>query len=136
MEKQPKIHPAALSTSGRGRSGSVSNLSSQFSSISFDSKLKRLADSIHVEDEENERLSVERFRLLLKEIFTNSIIGDFYNNTLLIVSVFSCFQYIQQTYADNPDDTDYVELAIAILFTWDWCLNCFIADHKMIFFTR
>ena len=134
MDKQAKIHPSGLGT--RGRSGSISNLASQSSTNAFDSKLKRLADSIHIEDEENEGFSIEKLRLILKEILTNSFIGDAYNNLLLAISCFSCFQYIQQTYVENPDDSDYVELSIAILFTCDWVLNCFVADHKMIFFTR
>ncbi len=48
MDKQAKIHPSGLGT--RGRSGSITNLTSQSSTNAFDSKLKRLAYSIHIED--------------------------------------------------------------------------------------
>jgi hypothetical protein len=105
---------------------------------SFDTKLKRIAESINVDDNDDQK-SVEQLRLYVKEIVTNSFLGEFYNNVLLVLSIFSCFHYIEQTYLNVNDSflgSPVVELALASIFTWDWFLNCFIADHKVIFFTR
>lgn len=123
-----KIHPLSRSQS----------MGSMLSQNSFDSKLKKLADTILVDQEEENSYSLESARLACKEFFTNTFLGDVYNNALLLLSVFSCAQFIQQTYSDVDRDSagGYTELIIAIIFTWDWCLNCFIADHKILFFTR
>ncbi len=132
MSDRPKIHPSGGSTipASGNSNANLAHLNS------FDTKLKKLADSIKVEDEDDEKQSLEQIRLTTKELFTNTIFGEVYNSVLLVISIFSCFQYLQQTYVDNPDEKDYVELTIAIIFTWDWILSCFIADHKMLFFTR
>jgi hypothetical protein len=130
-DHRPKIYPTLSSNKLQSTS-----LSHSQSSVSFDThKLKKLAESIKVE-EDDEKLSIEQIRLSVKDFFTHTWLGECYNNILLVISVFSCFQYLQQTYEDNPNERDYIELSIAIIFTLDWCLSCFIADHKVIFFTR
>ncbi len=103
------------------------------SKTSLDVKLGRIADTL---EQKEEKESWESFRLKTKEFLTHSVIGEIYSNLLLAASVFSCFQYLSNTYREDETDKDYVELGIAIVFTLDWCLNCFIADHKVLFFTR
>lgn len=100
-----------------------------------DAKLRRLADSIS-KQQQDDKQSLEQLRLRTKELLTHSWPGEIYNNLLLLTSVFSCFQYLYNTYQDNHNERDFIELGIAIVFTLDWCLNCFIADHKVLFFTR
>jgi hypothetical protein len=112
---------------------SFSKLKSSFN----DAKLRQLAETIFVNQNEKENLLfIENFRLKTKEFLTHSVIGEFYNNILLLASVFSCGQYLYGTYQKNDNEKDFIELGIAIVFTLDWCLNCFIADHKVLFFTR
>ncbi len=114
---------------------SIGVLSRQQSST-LDSKLrKQLADSIGVEEEEEE-LTFEKMRIETKNFFTNTLFGELYNNLLLILSVFSCIQHIQQTYDKDPPTKDVLELSLAILFTLDWCLCFFIADLKIFFISR
>ena len=106
------------------------------SSSSLDSKLrKQLADSIGIE-EGDEEVTFEKIRLETKHFFTNTFFGELYNNLLLILSIFSCIQFIQQTYDKKPPNQDILELSLAILFTLDWCLCFFIADLKVFFVSR
>ena len=63
---------------------------------------------------------------------------------MLCISILACFEFIYQTYLNpnRPEDLyklnylDYIEKALAVLFTCDWLLNLFIADLKIIFITR
>jgi hypothetical protein len=115
--------------------GSLSNKSFLTSKTNLDVKLRGLATTLSFEQHEDKQ-SIEQFRLKTKEFLTHSMIGEFYNNLLLLGSVFSCGQYLYGTYQEDDNEKDYIELGIAIIFTLDWCLNCFIADHKVLFFTR
>ena len=131
-----KIFPSQKSNVGSGSFHSIGNLSRQ-SSMSLDSKLrKQLADSIGVEEDDDDKFSIEQIRVTTKNFFTNSFLGEVYNNILLILSIFSCIQYIQQSYDQTPPSKDLLELCLAIIFTLDWCLCCFIADHKILFVSR
>mmetsp|Transcript_8231 Transcript_8231/g.15524 ORF Transcript_8231/g.15524 Transcript_8231/m.15524 type:complete len:1217 (+) Transcript_8231:175-3825(+) len=82
---------------------------------------------------------IEVVRIKLKKFVVASFFGQLYVNTLLILSVLSCFQYIYQTYLDENDPKDLkildifgvVELFLAGLFAFDWCLWLFLADHRI-----
>jgi len=60
------------------------------------------------------------------------------------MSVFSCCEYIYELYLNDSDPREHevlvvlhiVELVLASLFTFDWLLSFFMADHKLIFCTR
>ena len=87
---------------------------------------------------------VDQLRQRLKKFMAQSLLGNYYDNALLILSVGSCFEYIYQTYLDPSAAADeellyklnIVELVFASLFGFDWLLNCFLAEHRILFFTR
>lgn len=70
-----------------------------------------------------------------------SIFGFIYSHTLLILSVFSCMQYIYSTYSTGNSELDIqqtnffniFELVLASLFLFDWMLSFFLAEHKLHF---
>lgn len=57
---------------------------------------------------------LEILRLKAKKFFVTSIFGFVYTNTLLVLSVLSCFQYIVQTYFEGNDKQDEVTSAHCI----------------------
>jgi hypothetical protein len=88
--------------------------------------------------------SVEAIRLKLKKYLASSQVGKYYENTLVILSVLSCLEYIYGTYLTGGGDdqrqqrlyNDYIEVILAILFLSDWGLNFFLADQKLAFISR
>ena len=85
---------------------------------------------------------LEVLRVQANHFFDHTALGKFYFNTLLVLSVFSCFQYIFSTYQPaegNVAAQQYIfgilELCLASLFLWDWCLNLFLAEHKIKYLT-
>jgi len=88
-------------------------------------------------------LSLEEMRVRVKKFMTTSTFGQNYNNVLLLISVASSIEYMYQTYLDPTDhpnaillnNLNIVEKILASLFMFDWCLNYFMADHKLIFMT-
>ncbi len=96
-------------------------------------------------DESND--SIEFLRLAVKDFLQNSLVGQIYNHCLLLMSIFSCLQFLVHTYNDeyprssnnnvgNGVNGDIIEFIIACIFAVDWALSLFIADHKGIFLTR
>lgn len=76
-------------------------------SKSFDaSSFAKLIDSnVSTFTDDSERQSImESIRLKVKKYLAASYVGKTYENTLLLLSVLSCFQYIYQTYltGDGP----------------------------------
>ena len=105
----------------------------------------QMAEDEKVKQEENANLieRVERFRLKIKKFISNSIWGHFYQNSLLVLSIFSCLQFIYQSYLKTSSQSssllyifDLIEKILACLFGWDWCLQIFLADHKLSHVTR
>lgn len=88
--------------------------------------------------------TVEVFRQNLKRFMAQNSVGHCYEDFLLLLSVVSCFEYIYQTYLHRsvPSDRfilhrlDIVEMVFAGTFAFDWCLNFFLAEHRLIFLTR
>ena len=72
------------------------------------------------------------------------LLGLYYENAFLLMSVFSCWKYIYELYLNSAMHEHHevlaalhvVELVLASLFTFDWLLSFFMADHKLIFCTR
>lgn len=87
-------------------------------------------------------MSLEEFRVRIKKLVVTSWPGIFYNNALLVISIASSIEFIYQTYLDPINDAkllndlNYIEKGLASLFIFDWCLNFFMADHKIKFMTR
>ena len=109
-----------------------------------DNMLKN-AEVAEIEYEEKLQLySLEDIRLKLKKFMSNSTFGVYYENLLLIISVASSLEYIYQSYLDysRPDDRvvlniiNAIEKVLAVVFMFDWSLNLFMADHKLVFVAR
>ena len=99
---------------------------------------------IETEEEKLELYSIEDIRLKTKKFMTHSKFGLYYENALLVLSVFSSLEFIYQTYLEQNNEADQnvldtlnsMEKVLAIIFMIDWSLNYFCADHKLIFVTR
>lgn len=52
---------------------------------------------------ESDKDSIEQVRIKVKKFFATSFLGIFYTNVLLFMSVFSCLQFIVQTYMRETD---------------------------------
>jgi voltage-gated potassium channel Kch len=78
---------------------------------------------------------IELLRLKTKKFFAANIAGIFYNEALLYLSVFSTCQFVYSTYEGESDLLDSIEVALAVVFGFDWMLSLFLADHKMEFVT-
>jgi hypothetical protein len=80
---------------------------------------------------------IEQYRSRTQFIMEHTIIGTVYFNILLTLSVLSCFQYIYSTYPSSdpslPQLFSKLELCLASLFLFDWCLSFFVAEQKVAF---
>ena len=93
---------------------------------------------------QEESLTLEERRLQVKKFMTHSKIGKYYENVVLFISLISCFEYIYETYLHQSVAEDryqlhalkIVELVFATIFALDWSLNLFIAEHRVLYFTR
>lgn len=106
-------------------------------SKSFDaSAFASLIDEKSIEAEKTPLL--EMLRLKTKKYLATSFLGKLYTNSLLVLSVLSCLQYILQTYVSGAEPEgrnilnifSKLELCLAALFAFDWVLNLFLADHR------
>ena len=95
-------------------------------------------DQVQMEEEIKHSFSnkMELFRLKAKKIMTTHSFGLMYSELLLYLSLFSTAQFIYSTYESQGVAFDYLEMALAALFGFDWMLSFFIADHKIEFITR
>ena len=88
--------------------------------------------------------TLEDIRIGLKKYLSSSFAGKCYDNYILFVSVLSMFEFIYATYLDEDIESDRLEkyyldlisIGFATLFSFDWLLNFFLADHKIKFMTR
>lgn len=93
---------------------------------------------------QEESVTMEERRLQLKKFMTHSKIGKYYENFVLLLSLISCFEYIYETYLHKsvPEDQyqlhvlKNLELVFATIFAVDWSLNLFLAEHRVLYFTR
>ena len=113
------------------------------SELKLTKMLSKLGDSEESSrDVESIFESWDETRKRIKKRFERSWIGFLYENTLLLMSVVSCLQYIYTSYFDALTDTrlirtsDIVELAFASAFAFDWVLSFCLADHKVMFCYR
>lgn len=101
----------------------------------------------NLEQNDENHDNLELLRLQLKEFIDQSTMGQIYSLSLLVMSIFSCFQFLIHTYSDSYPRSDAnnvgmgingdaVEFAISCIFTVDWGLSLFIAEHRGIFLTR
>lgn len=106
--------------------------------------LESSRDTAAEQNQHPEMEYIEMVRQKLKKFMAQSRAGRQYENLMLLISVVSCFEYIYQTYLHMSVENDrrllwrlnILELVFASLFAGDWCLNCFLAEHRILFFTR
>lgn len=94
-----------------------------------------------VVEAEEHREVLEEYRVYLKKFMAFSVFGKLYENFLILLSLFSCIQYIYSTYTtyiaeDIVAIFDTIEIVLAIIFSVDWVLCFFLADHKLLHFTE
>ncbi len=93
---------------------------------------------------QEEAMTLEEWRLYIKKFFNHSKLGKYYENVLILLSLISCFEYIYKTYLHRSDPYDesqiifleILELVFAGIFGFDWCLNMFLAEHRILYFMR
>jgi len=78
---------------------------------------------------------IEIFRIKVKKFMSATVFGRAYADALMVLSVLSCFQFIYLTYDGHEDLAmfDIIEMALAALFSFDWLLSFFMADHRVEF---
>jgi hypothetical protein len=120
-----------------------------------ENKLDDLIDEDIQKDMTQAPSKLEVFRLRTLKFMASSWFGHIYTNFFLVVSIFSCGQYIYQTYLIDDQHVrilfpsplslllqqlrvalTYVEIALAILFLFDWCLSLFLAEQRWDHFFR
>jgi hypothetical protein len=111
----------------------------------LESKIRQFTDNDEiVEDDGKIKSQFETLRLLTKNMLETSIIGQIYSQVLLGISVLSCLQFIYQTYLDQNTRHgaalllyfSKLELGIASLFLFDWSLQLFIAENRLVYIQR
>ena len=108
-----------------------------------DAKYKDVLEK-QISEDMSSFLSMEETRVRVKKFMMTSTLGRVYNDALLIISIASSLEFIYLTYLDPIDDKskslmlnlNFGEKALAILFMFDWCLNFYMADHKLKFMSR
>lgn len=142
-----KVHPVTgsarsalskMSFNLRKTDSNVPALVNQASNM--DNKLRKIADSLDPSSVEfhDDKNALEAFRSNLKHLLHNNMFGIAYNFAMLCLSVLSCFELIYSIYLPNINGTivdqiqviiAQIELCIVCIFTFDWALNLFIAEH-------
>ena len=120
------------------KQGSVFGLSINRSDAYSEDKQKEKTQSESMFSLYNERIW-EEARLNMKKQLNGTKYGIFYQNSMLVISVLSCFQFITQTYITGAmvlKGFSLVERIIAAIFIFDWTMSFCIADHKIKFVTR
>lgn len=90
-------------------------------------------------EDDDHQSQIDAFRLNLKKFMTTSRFGKSYTDALLVLSILSSLQFVYQTYLDHDNNENElrflegVEKFIAGLFSFDWLLSFFMADHKSEF---
>jgi hypothetical protein len=82
------------------------------------------------QNEKQEKSFAEILRLRIKIFVAYSVYGQIYEWFTTLLSMISCLLYIYQTYYSASKLLDLVELGTTIIFTFDFLLSVFIADHR------
>jgi hypothetical protein len=80
-----------------------------------------------------QKFNLENFRLSTQKFMLSSSFGQIYFNFFLLMSLFSCGQYIYQTYSQNSMIRfllTLIEIILAGMFFFDWCLSLFLAEQR------
>ncbi len=105
-----------------------------------DSLNKSRRKILNEEEDKEKKKTLIFVRLMVKNIVTLSTAGRCYDKLLLWISVLSSISVIYQTYITDRKEIENIfntcELVLACIFLFDWILQFYIADHKLIFLTR
>ena len=135
MQKHTRVHAGSHDSAD----GSDPEFSSKTETREEGGEVEEINDKLDGKEDEHTDI-IEEYRIALKKFMALSLFGRMYENILMLTAVFSCCQYIYSTYSQYiPEsilaDFSSLEIALAIVFTMDWCLNYFLADHKLMYFT-
>lgn len=87
-----------------------------------------------LENREQKKDLLELARIYLKTLVHRSWYGAVYINLLIVLSIFSCMEFIAETYMARGShqfrSLEITEKMLAAVFTFDWFLFLFIVDHK------
>ena len=111
-----------------------------------DEDFARKAETAYVDTNKHRKMSdiLELVRVRVKKQLATTFLGKFYDYCLLTLSLLSPIASIYQTYLiyftlesqiTQQSLLDSIELILASIFTFDWFLNYFIADNKVVFMT-
>lgn len=93
-------------------------------------------------EDDKHNSALEHLRIKIKTFLVYSFYGKVYDWCLLVLSVGSCFLYINETYADayTSAKTDVIlegyEISTAALFSFDFMVSLFVADNRLDFVRR
>ena len=143
MKKNKNRNNDVISSTLKKNAGGGNEFSRSNTFVEPSQQLTSLLDKHELSKEHKEDnsgvLFANEFRSTLKKFVMTTFLGRQYMNILLGLSIFSCLQFIYQTYLDAEDETDktildffgFLELILAGLFAFDWCLWLFLADHRL-----
>jgi hypothetical protein len=124
----------------RGRAMSLLSRSSTLVNLFADQELNKVLSS-RSDGDDSQQSMLELVRLRVKFVMASSWGGQLYRNIFLLLSALSCFFFIAQTYYKYEDhlsargksvssSLNLIELVLAGMFSFDWVLELFIAEHK------
>jgi len=97
-------------------------------------------DEMFKEDEEEaEKDIIEAYRVAVKKFLATTTTGRLYDTALLLLSVTSSLEFIYQTYLDPVENAylidvmNIAEQVLAVVFSLDWLLNFFLAEHRILY---
>lgn len=126
------------------------NILSEELNMQKDMLSKRLILALKMDHEEkkvkaefNIKIFLEHCRIKTKNFLLNSIYGFIYENFILFISFYSCFQFILRTYLTNDviqnatllETFHTLESTLSFIFLFNWCLCFFIASRKISYIT-
>lgn len=91
------------------------------------------------EEADSEKDVIEAYRVAVKKFLATTTTGAVYDTLLLLLSVTSSLEFIYQTYLDPVknaqliDTFNIIEQVLAVVFTLDWMLNFFLAEHRILY---
>jgi hypothetical protein len=109
----------------------------------FTFKYSAALDKVNAGNDE-ERNTLEDFRVEIKKYLSTSRGGRVYLNLTILLSIMSAVIAIHETYAFDEHQRylnqrhifDIFDVIFAVVFGFDWLLNYFLADSKFYYFWR
>lgn len=138
-----KTFPSSAKLAPEESSSTINPSAARSTFAKLRSKITETIDE--TESEEKPKNVLETMRIKFKDFIYHTWFGRSYEQLMLFISVLSSFEYIYKTYIDtaiNDNDGSQMkiieefELFLALACAFDWFINFFIADHRILFMTR